>query len=118
LHKQSFKQENHGTCLAKPLHTKQQQKCLADNRTAKYEASVGPDENLSPSVRRISKTLIHGRSLSCLGTGTSIKSGGLNHSLSCLGTGTSIKSGGVKLVLKNAEVFVQFYTRVFKYKKK
>jgi len=27
-------------------------KCLADNRTAKYEASVGPDENLPPSVRR------------------------------------------------------------------
>ena len=33
-------------------------KCLADNRTAKYEASVGPAENLSPSVGRISKTLI------------------------------------------------------------
>jgi hypothetical protein len=33
LHKQSVKQEinNHGTCLAKPLHTKQQKKCLADN---------------------------------------------------------------------------------------
>jgi hypothetical protein len=37
LHKQSVKQEinNHGTCLAKPLHTKQTKKCLADNRTAK-----------------------------------------------------------------------------------
>ena len=53
LHKQSVKQEinNHGTCLAKPLHRKQQKKCLADNRTAKYEASAGPAENLPPSVR-------------------------------------------------------------------
>ena len=48
LHKQSVKQEinNHGTCLAKPLHTKK--KCLADNRTAKYEVNA---ENLPPSVR-------------------------------------------------------------------
>jgi hypothetical protein len=37
-------------------------------------------------------------SLSWLGTGTSIKSGGIKllSSLSWLGTGTSIKSGGVK----------------------
>jgi hypothetical protein len=55
LHKQSVKQEinNHGTCLAKPLHTKQQK-----NGTAKYEASVGPAENLPQTVRRISKTLV------------------------------------------------------------
>ena len=51
LHKQSVKQEinNHGTCLTKPLHTKQQQTNLADNRTAKYEASVRPVENLPPT---------------------------------------------------------------------
>jgi hypothetical protein len=34
-------------------------KCLADNRTAKYDASVGPAENLPPSIRRISKTLMY-----------------------------------------------------------
>jgi hypothetical protein len=56
LQKQSVKQKinNHGTCLAKPLHTlKKYKKCLADNRTAKYEVSVGPAENLPPTVRRI-----------------------------------------------------------------
>ena len=34
-------------------------KSLADNRTGKYEASVGPAENLPPLVRRISKTLYY-----------------------------------------------------------
>ena len=33
-------------------YIKKTKKCLADNRTAKYEASVRPAENLSPSVRR------------------------------------------------------------------
>ena len=32
------------------IKKKTQKKCLADNRTAKYEASVGPAENLPPSV--------------------------------------------------------------------
>ena len=57
LQKQSVKQKinNDGTCLAKPLHTKQQQNgwrtiLCQYNRTAKYEASVGPAENLPPSV--------------------------------------------------------------------
>jgi alpha-D-ribose 1-methylphosphonate 5-triphosphate synthase subunit PhnH len=46
LHKQSVKQEinHHGTCLV--ITYKTTTKCLADNRTAKNEASVGPAENL------------------------------------------------------------------------
>ena len=52
LHKKYVKQEinNHGTCLAKPLHTNNPK--MADNRTATYEASVGPAENPLPSVRQ------------------------------------------------------------------
>ena len=52
LHKQSVKQEinNHGTCLAKPLHTKQQKNV--------WRTIVGPTENLPQTVRRISKTLV------------------------------------------------------------
>jgi hypothetical protein len=45
--------------FGKAITYKTTTKCLADNRTAKYEASVGPAENLTPSVRRISKTLNH-----------------------------------------------------------
>jgi hypothetical protein len=45
---------------------------------------------------------IHDRSLSWLGTGTSIKGGDVTHihdrSLSWLGTGTSIKSGDVTII--------------------
>jgi hypothetical protein len=45
LHKQSVKQEinNHGTCLAKPLHTKQQQNVwrTIGPPSTMYEASVG-----------------------------------------------------------------------------
>ena len=44
-------------------YIKKIKKCLADNSTDKYEASVGPAENLPPSVRRISKTLILGQTL-------------------------------------------------------
>ena len=43
--------------FCKAITYKTTTKCLADNRTAKYEASVRPVENLPPSVRRISKTL-------------------------------------------------------------
>jgi hypothetical protein len=43
--------------FGKAITYKTTTKCLVDNRTAKYEASVGPAENLPPSVRRISKTL-------------------------------------------------------------
>ena len=43
--------------FGKAITYKTTKKCLADNRTVKHEASVGPDENLPPSVRRISKTL-------------------------------------------------------------
>jgi hypothetical protein len=43
--------------FGKAITYKTNKKCLADNRTAKYEASVGPAENLPPTVRRISKTL-------------------------------------------------------------
>ena len=39
--------------FGKAITYKTKTKCLAD----KYEASVGPAENLSASVRRISKTL-------------------------------------------------------------
>ena len=34
--------------FGKAITYKTTKKCLADNRTAKYEASVGPAENLSP----------------------------------------------------------------------
>jgi hypothetical protein len=43
--------------FGKAITHKTTTKCLADNRTAKYEVSVGPAENLPPSVRQISKTL-------------------------------------------------------------
>ena len=43
--------------FCKAITYKTNKKCLADNRTAKYEASVGSAENLPPSVRQISKTL-------------------------------------------------------------
>jgi hypothetical protein len=45
--------------FGKAITYKTTKKCLADNRTAKYEASVGPAKNLPPSVRRISKTLLY-----------------------------------------------------------
>jgi hypothetical protein len=40
LHKQSVKQEinNHGTCLAKPIHTNNPK--MAHNRTAKYNIEL------------------------------------------------------------------------------
>ena len=38
--------------LGKAITYKTTAKCLAENRTAKYEASVGPAENLPPSVQR------------------------------------------------------------------
>ena len=44
--------------FGKAITYKTTTKCLTDNRTAKYEASVGPTENLPPSVQRISKTLM------------------------------------------------------------
>ena len=44
--------------FGKDITYKTKTKCLADNTTAKYEASVGPAENLLPSVQRISKTLV------------------------------------------------------------
>jgi hypothetical protein len=44
--------------FGKAITYKTTTKCLADNRATKYEASVGPAENLPPSVRRISKTLL------------------------------------------------------------
>ena len=47
--------------FGKAITYKTTTKCLADNRTAKYEASVGPAENLPPlvrQVRQISKTII------------------------------------------------------------
>ena len=43
--------------FGKAITYKKTTKCLADNRTAKYEASVRPAENLPPMVRPISKTL-------------------------------------------------------------
>ena len=44
--------------FGKAITYKTTTQCLADNRTAKYEASVGPAENLPPSVCRISKTML------------------------------------------------------------
>ena len=44
--------------FGKAITYKTTTKCLVDNRTAKYEASVGPVENLPPAVQWISKTLI------------------------------------------------------------
>jgi hypothetical protein len=41
-------------------------KCLADNKTTKYEASVGPAENLPASVWRISKTLLIYTQAACI----------------------------------------------------
>ena len=38
--------------FGKAITYKITKKCLADNRTAKYEASVRPDENPAPSVRQ------------------------------------------------------------------
>jgi hypothetical protein len=38
--------------FGKAITYKTTTKCLADNRAAKYEASVGPAENLPPSVWR------------------------------------------------------------------
>jgi hypothetical protein len=38
--------------FGKAITYKTTKKCLANNRTAKYEASDGPAENLPPSVRR------------------------------------------------------------------
>jgi hypothetical protein len=43
--------------FGKAITYKTTTKCLVDNSTAKYEASVGSAENLPPSVRQISKTL-------------------------------------------------------------
>ena len=43
--------------FGKAITYKTTKKCLVDKMTAKYEVSVGPAENLPPSVRRISKTL-------------------------------------------------------------
>jgi hypothetical protein len=37
--------------FGKAITYKTAKKCLVDNRTAKYEASVGPAENLPPTVR-------------------------------------------------------------------
>ena len=65
LHKQSVKQEinNHGTCFAKPLYTLKKQKNVWQTIVPTSMRLVGPVENLPPSVRRISKTLILGQTL-------------------------------------------------------
>ena len=46
--------------FGKAITYKTTTKCLADNRTTKYEASIGPAESLSdsPTIRQISKTLM------------------------------------------------------------
>ena len=44
--------------FGKAITYKTTTKGLADNRTTKYEASIGPAESLSASVRQISKTLM------------------------------------------------------------
>ena len=46
--------------FGKAITYKAKKKSLADNRTAKYEASIRPAENLpfGPTVQQISKTLI------------------------------------------------------------
>jgi hypothetical protein len=48
--------------FGKAITYKTTTKCLADNRTTKYEASIGPAESLSdsPTIRQISKTLALG----------------------------------------------------------